>query len=47
MKYGWKKCKHKMKAKDVISSLRSMSFDATLIIKSQEESNFYLIKILD
>lgn len=35
MKYGWKKCKHKMKVKDVISSLESMLFDAALIINSQ------------
>lgn len=36
-----------MKVKGVVSSLGSMSFDAALIIKSQGESNFYLIKILD
>lgn len=41
MSYGWKKCKHKIKVKDVISALSSMPFDAALI--KQEKSNFYLI----
>lgn len=34
-----------MKVKDFISCLRSMSFDAALIIKLQGESNFYLSQL--
>lgn len=45
MKYGWEKCKHKTKVKDVISTFRSMSSDGALIIKLQGEYN--LIKILE
>lgn len=45
MNYGWEKCMHKMKVKDVISTFRSMSFDGALIIKLQGKSN--LIKILE
>lgn len=45
MNYGWEKYKHRMKVKDLISCLRSMSFDATLIVKLQRESNFYLSQL--